>query len=104
MATRPYTDSIRERAEKDPALKEAVLTEAAECFLNGEVDAAKILLHDFVKATIGFEALAMQIDKTSSSIKRMLGPKGNPTAANLATVLATLKKQSGGTFHVEMMH
>ena len=51
MPTRPYTESIRERDEKDPSLRAAVLAEAAELFLNGEADTARIMLNDYVIAT-----------------------------------------------------
>jgi len=100
--TRPYTESIKERAATDPDLREAILTEAAECFLNGEVSVAKTMLHDYVKATIGFEGLAKEVDKNAASIKRMLGPNGNPTAANLSALLVSLKNQEGGMFQVGM--
>jgi len=102
MPTRPYTESLRERDEKDPGLRSAILTEAAELFLNGEADTARIMFHDYVKATMGFEALAQEVGKDSASIKRMLGPKGNPTANNLAALLSSMSVHEGRTFHVDL--
>lgn len=44
-------------------------------------------------ASIGFEALAKQIDKKPESIKRMLSAEGNPTLNDMATLLLSLKQQ-----------
>jgi len=35
-----------------------LLTEALECFLAGDLDAGKLLLRDYVNATIGFRKLS----------------------------------------------
>tara|TARA_R110002049_G_scaffold309101_1_gene516860 strand:- start:3628 stop:3831 length:204 start_codon:yes stop_codon:yes gene_type:complete len=48
-----------------------------------------------VKATIGFEELARRLDLTSSSVKRMLGPKGNPSMNNLAAIMEALQQNEG---------
>ncbi|WP_068264687.1 hypothetical protein [Rubripirellula obstinata] len=55
-----------------------MLSDAASAFVAGEPDTCRSILSDYVKATMGFEELARRLDMTSSSIKRMLGPKGNP--------------------------
>ena len=93
--TRPYTESIRERAERNPKLRALMLAEASELFLSGEVAAAKIMIRDFVKATMGFEALGQEINKNPKSIMRMLSPTGNPTAENLTALMAALQKHEG---------
>lgn len=53
------------------------------------------MLRDYVNATIGFEELAAQTGTPSKSLMRMLGPKGNPTAANLFSVLRSLQQAEG---------
>lgn len=93
--TRSFKDTVKARADRDPAFREALLTEAVEQFLSGEVDTGKAVLRDFINATIGFERLAEQAGTPSKSLMRMLGPKGNPTANNLFAVLHLVQQASG---------
>jgi hypothetical protein len=99
--TRPFRETVLERAQADPKFRVGLLTEAAECFLSGEVGAAKILLRDYVNATIGFQALGEEIEKQPKSLMRMLSEKGNPRAENLASLIASLQRYEGISFHVE---
>lgn len=43
-----------------------------------------------IKATIGFEKLSRVSDKSSKSLMRMFGPRGNPQASNLYAVIRYL--------------
>ncbi len=99
--TRPFIESVKERASSDPSFRAAMLAEASECFLNGDVDTAKTMLRDYVNATIGFQALADQVEKTPKSLMRMLSKTGNPRAVNLAALFASLRHHEGVTLHVE---
>jgi hypothetical protein len=76
------------------------LTEALDCFLAGDTDTGKIILRDYINATIGFETLGTLIGKDAKSLMRMLGPKGNPQARNLFDVIAHLQECEGVHFHV----
>ena len=93
--TRSFKEMVKNRAVRDPEFRVGLLNEAVEAFLRGEVDAGKILLRDYVNATIGFEQLAGLTRKSPKSLMRMLGPDGNPRADNLFSVIAELQKQEG---------
>ncbi len=98
--TRDFKDTVRQRAEADPTFRAGLLAEAVECLLGGEIDAGKVLLRDYVNATVGFQELAALIDKKPESLMRMLGPGGNPQASNLFQLLAQLQKCEGVRFEV----
>ncbi len=66
--TRDFKQTVQERAWNDPEFRIGLLTEAAECLLNDEVNVAKTLLRDYVNATIGFQALCTLTDKKSQSL------------------------------------
>ena len=68
--TRDYKETINERVNKYPAFTAALLDEALTLFLNGEPDVARLVLRDLVNATIGFETLALEVDKSSKSLHR----------------------------------
>lgn len=93
--TRDFKDSIKARVDADPAFRAALLSDAVELLLEGDVETGKSLLRDFINATIGFEALADQVGLPAKSLMRMFGSKGNPRADNLFSVIRVLQQNSG---------
>lgn len=93
--TRAFKETVKARAERDSAFREALLTESVAAMLSGDVDTGKAILRDYINATIGFEKLAEETGTSAKSLMRMFGPGGNPTARNLFTVLGKLQSTSG---------
>jgi len=93
--TRDYKDSINERVSREPAFTAALLDEAITLFLNGEPDVARLVLRDLVNATVGFEELALEVEKPSKSLHRMLSARGNPTMDNLTKIIGILRNNLG---------
>src|SRR3982750_4647044 len=93
--TKEFTETVRARALRDRGFRRALLREALDLLLGGEVAVAKIALRDYIHATIGFEALAAQVRINAKSLLRMLGPTGNPQMQHLFTILAHLQHLEG---------
>ena len=68
--------------------------------LSGDVETGKTILRDTIKATVGFEKLSEAIDTPPKSLIRMFGPRGNPQAKNLFSVIGYLQKRAGVQLHV----
>ncbi len=100
VLTKDFKETIQVRVQRDPAFREALLKEGTECFLAGDLDTGKAVLRDYINATIGFEKLSEVFDKSSKSLMRMFGPKGNPQASNLFAVISYLQKWEG--VHLEV--
>ena len=83
VLTRDFKKTIRERVERQPAFREALLTEGIESLLTGDVDTGRAVLRDYINATVGFQELGVLTDKSPKSLMRMFGPGGNPQARNL---------------------
>lgn len=98
--TRDFKDTIRARAQREAAFREALLAEAAQCLLSGEVETGKAVLRNYINATIGFESLGSEINKSPKSLMRMLGPAGNPRTENLCAILSHLQEREG--VHLEV--
>ena len=100
----PLTGSVRELIDdyivSDPAFREALIKEAIETMLAGDVETGKTILRDYIKATVGFEKLGQATHTPSKSLIRMFGPRGNPQAKNLFSVIGYLQKQAGVRLHV----
>ena len=93
--TRSFKDSVKARASRDPAFRDALLTEAVALFLAGELETGKAVPRDYINATTGFEQLARDTGASSKSLMRMLSPTGNPTASNLFAVLRSVQRAAG---------
>ncbi len=96
--TKNFKDTIKARAERDPEFRVGLFVEAIDALLNDDLETGKILLRDYVNATVGFETLAKEMDKNPKSLMRMLSDKGNPRADNLLAMVARLKRREGVSF------
>lgn len=90
--THDFKETIRARAQRDPEFRQALLREAVECVINGDLATGKAVLRDYVNATAGFQDLERRTQIPTKSLMRMLGPKGNPSAANLSSILSALQR------------
>ena len=93
--TRDFKELVQKRIARDPAFGDALLREGIDTMLAGDVDTGKAILCDYIKATIGFEKLGEATGTQPKSLIRMFGPRGNPQAKNLFSVLGYLQKQAG---------
>jgi len=98
--TRSFKETVQARAMSDRAFREALLREAIDTMLAGDVDTGKAVLRDYIKATVGFKKLGATTGTSPKSLMRMFGPSGNPQARNLFTVIDELQKQAGMKLHV----
>ena len=98
--TKDFKHTIKARAQTDPAFRVALLEEALDAFVNNDLETGKLLLRDYVNATVGFEALGAQLHKSPKSLMRMLSVDGNPRVDNLFAVVSQLKAHEGVSFSV----
>lgn len=95
VLTRNFRDLMQRRIAADPGFGEALLREGIDALLSGDVDTGKAVLRDYIKATVGFEKLGEATGTQPKSLIRMFGPRGNPQARNLFSVIAQLQRQAG---------
>jgi hypothetical protein len=95
LLTRSFSALVRRHIASAPAFGEALLREGIDTMLAGDVDTGKAILRDYIKATIGFEKLGAATGTQPKSLIRMFGPRGNPQARNLFSVLGCLRRQAG---------
>jgi len=98
--TRDFRETIRERAQNEPAFRKALLREAIELMLSGDVKTGRALLRNYINATAGFKELQKATHIPAPSLMRMFGPRGNPSARNLFSILAHLQRQEGVNFEL----
>ena len=98
--TRSFKELVRKRVREDPAFGAALLREEIDAMLSGDVDTGKAILRDYIKATVGFDKLGEATGTQPKSLMRMLGPRGNPQARNLFSIIGYLQGQAGVELHV----
>jgi len=99
--TRDFKETIRARAARDSKFRRELLREGVECMLAGDTATAKTILRDYINATVGFSELAEATQIPSKSLMRMLGPAGNPRAANLFEIISFLQHREGVRFLIK---
>jgi DNA-binding phage protein len=99
--TRNFKELVQAQVRADKKFAEALLREGVDAMLSGDVDTGKTILRDYIKATVGFEKLGAATGSPPKSLIRMFGPRGNPQAKNLFSVIGYLQKRAGLRLHVE---
>ena len=95
MPTKSFKELVQKHVAEDPAFGDALLREGIEVLLTGDVETGKAVLRDYIKATVGFEQLGKATGTQPKSLIRMFGPRGNPQAKNLFSVIGYLQKRAG---------
>ena len=93
--TGSFRELIQHHTATNRAYAEALLREGIELMLSGDVETGKTILRDYIKSTVGFEKLGKAIGTQPKSLIRMLGPRGNPQAKNLFSIIGYLQKRAG---------
>ena len=99
--TRPFDDTVRERAQWDPVFRAMLLPDAIDLLLSGEVQVGKIALRHAVNSTIGYEKTGVLIGKPPESVKRMLTTEGNPSVDDLFEIIGHICKHEGVRLEVK---
>jgi DNA-binding phage protein len=99
-STKSFKALVQGQVKADRKFAEALLREGIDAMLSGDVDSGKTILRDYIKATVGFQKLGEATGAPAKSLIRMFGPRGNPQAKNLFSVLGYLQKRAGLTLHV----
>ena len=90
--TRDFKETVQKRIDSDPAFASALLDEAVDSFLKGDVEVARLALRDLVNSTIGFERLSEKTRTPAKSLHRVLSKSGNPGMNNFSAILCALQE------------
>ena len=93
--TRNFRETIVKHVNENPAFRAALVEEAAQNVLDGDLETALGQIRDVVNATMGFDALAAETGIPKTSLMRMLSENGNPRASNLAAILKAISRNIG---------
>ena len=95
-----FKELVQGQVKTDRKFAEALLREGVDAMLSGDVETGKTVLRDCIKATVGFEKLGAATGAPPKSLIRMFGPRGNPAAKNLFSVIGYLQKRAGVSLRV----
>ncbi len=100
--THDFQETIRERAQSDPEFRHALLREALGCIVDGELETGRALLKDYIDASLGFRELEKRTEIPAKILTRMLSPKGDLSAAQLASILRALQEAESVHFELSL--
>ncbi|HUB51375.1 MAG TPA: hypothetical protein VL986_04465 [Terracidiphilus sp.] len=92
---RDFRETVQARVRNDEKFRRGLLKDAIEELLAGETALGREILRDFINAAIGFPEPAEKTGIHVKTLHQMFGPKGNPTAANLFSIIAALQEEEG---------
>jgi hypothetical protein len=72
--TGSFKELVQARVKNDRKFAEALLREGIDAMLSRDVGTGKTILHDYIKATVGFEKLGEATGTQPKSLIRMFGP------------------------------
>jgi hypothetical protein len=98
--SKSFNDLVQQHVKGDKKFAEVLLREGVDALLSGDVESGKTILRNYIKATVGFEKLGAATGAPPKSLIRMFGPRGNPQAKNLFSVIGYLQKRAGVRLHV----
>jgi DNA-binding phage protein len=84
--TKDFRETVMARVKADPAFRSELIIEATNAFLMDEMETGKALLRE--------------LEINEKSLRRMLGPKGNPTLKNFLSLLKVCSEAERLTLQV----
>ncbi len=93
--TVPFDEVVEARVRREPGFASDLLQEAAQSMLSGDLATARNLIRNVIKGSIGYAKLSKRTGTPQTSLVRMFGPNGNPTAENLSAVFVHLQRLGG---------
>ena len=97
MPTTSYKSAMKAMVDDNPEFGAEMLEDALNSLLSGELDEGRLLLRQFVNATMGFKELAERTCKVDKNLMRTLSASGNPTASNLFEIVQACIQAEGVT-------
>ena len=104
--TRSFRATVVKQVQENPAFRVALMEEATQNMVDGDLETAFGQIRDLVNATIGFDTLSIKTGIPKTSLMRMLGSEGNPRSLNLAAIMKVLGCHIGVhlAVHAERVH
>jgi hypothetical protein len=98
--TRSFNETIGARISNSSTFRRALLREAVDCMLAGDLETGKSVLRKYINGTVGFIQLGEDLSRSPKVLMRMLSSVGNPQARNLFEIVAHLQKLEGTVLSV----
>jgi DNA-binding phage protein len=90
--TKEFKDTVMELC-KNPEYRKALLHEALESYLEGDIAVGNSLVRDYLNGSQGFLEVSISLKIKESGLRRMVSPVGNPTAKNFFQIFNTCLKR-----------
>lgn len=90
-------------AQENPIMRQALYSLTLEAFFKNDYELGKHLLRLLIHTSMGFEALAKELDMASNNVMRMFSIRGNPTSRNIFQILNIIRAHERMTLNIEVL-
>jgi|SRR6185437_857669 len=98
--TKSFNETVKSQLQRSEKFRRALLREALDAMLTGDLETGKSLLRKYINGTVGFVQLGAELGRSPKTLMRMFGPSGNPQAKNLFEIVAYLQRSEGTVLRV----
>ena len=98
--TRSFRETVQARARRDVKFRQALLGEAMQLLLDGNLAAGRSALRSCINATIGFEKLGASTRKIAEEPDAHVWTVRQSHCRNLLGVIGLLQTETGVRLHV----
>jgi hypothetical protein len=98
--TKNFNETVKTKLQKSEAFRRALLKEAVDCMISGDIETGKSVLRKYINGTVGFVQLGADLGRSPKVLMRMLSVTGNPQAKSLFEMVAHLQKLEGTVLRV----
>ena len=102
MILRDVDETFSEFTRERPGYRRALLLEVAQLVMDAEFRPSQHILNRFVNDTLGYPALARELEMPEAEVRGGLERMGPSTAGLLVPVLNVLKRHEGVRLVVQM--
>ena len=100
--THDFKETIRNRAQSDLDFRQALLREAVECMINGDLETGKAVLR-LRQCDRWISRPRKAYAHTSQELDAYARTEGSPSAANLSSILTALQTAEGVHFELSLI-
>jgi hypothetical protein len=102
--THDFKETVQARARRDRRFRHALLREAVECVINGDLETGKAVLRNYVNATVGFQNLGKTHADSGEEYYAPVGSEGQPVGRQSQQYSDRSSKTKGVRLELALKH
>ena len=95
VLTRSFRNTVIDRARRDLEFRSSLLVECMQCCIIGDVEIGKVILRNYIHASMGFDKLSRLTGKDLKYLVQMFEPDSNPQVSDFFDIIWHIQRHDG---------